>query len=105
MLVCRKVELFAALKAGQRDPDLVAAQAFGGGDEADAQAEATADTAAAHLLMRLPGVGARNYRKVLAGCGSLADLATLSEAELAQLLGSATDAKKLSNFLNRPAPV
>jgi len=66
---------------------------------------AAALQASEELLLRLPGVTVHNYRRVMKGCGSLAELCQVSEKDLAGLLGSTQEAKALHRFLNQPAPV
>ena len=97
------VDLFVALKKGQPDVDAAAAHAAGGGGAGD---ELGSDNQGAEeMLQRLPGITAHNYRRVMRGVSCLADLCTMDEAQLVQLLGNSTDAKRLYRFLNQPAPV
>ena len=86
---------------GARDGPLIEAfRAFGAGDELGSD-----NQGAEEMLQRLPGITAHNYRRVMRGVSCLADLCTMDEAQLVQLLGNSTDAKRLYRFLNQPAPV
>lgn len=62
------------------------------------------NTSAVEFLRRLPGVTDANYRTVMSGCDSLADLAMLSLDELTPLMGSARQAKMLRDFLDAKCP-
>lgn len=53
---------------------------------------------------RPQGVTDGNFRQLMGAVDCLADLAGLSQAELAQLMGGAAAAKKLHDFLNAPCP-
>jgi DNA excision repair protein ERCC-4 len=121
------VDLFAALKAGQPEPDANAAMAMGvaadasglGAQAVAAGAQAVAGSsgelgalssndavlAAEEMLQRLPGITVHNYRRVLAECGSLSELFRMTEAQLTPLLGNAPDAKRLHKFVNQLAPL
>lgn len=116
------VELFKAIKKNQDEPDVEAAAALGGGNPVTAAgggdgteagvehqaanrgtSESTAasyyNTSAIDVLKKLPGINDHNYRKVLAKVESLAALSSMSQDELAQLIGKA-NGKKLHAFFN-----
>ncbi len=57
------------------------------------------------LLRRLPGVTDANYRSLMNGVSSLAELATVSQERLEQLMGGAKAAASLYNFLHAPCPL
>lgn len=61
--------------------------------------------AAIDLLRRLPGVTDANYRALMNGAASLAELATFSCERLEQLMGGAKAAQALHNFLHAPCPL
>lgn len=61
--------------------------------------------AAIDLLRRLPGVSDANYRSLMKGAASLAELAALSCERLEQLMGGAKAAQALYNFLHAPCPL
>ncbi|KAL6779933.1 XPF1 [Auxenochlorella protothecoides x Auxenochlorella symbiontica] len=94
---------FAALKANQEEPDPVAAATAGvpleAGEGATADRETLVNRPAMDVLRRLPGVTEGNLRPLMRAGGSLAGLAKLSEAELAEAMGGAVAARKLKSFL------
>ncbi|KFM27610.1 DNA repair endonuclease UVH1 [Auxenochlorella protothecoides] len=94
---------FAALKANQEEPDPVAAATAGvpleAGEGAMADRETLVNRPAMDVLRRLPGVTEGNLRPLMRAGGSLAGLAKLSEAELAEAMGGAVAARKLKSFL------
>lgn len=57
------------------------------------------------LLRRLPGVTDGNYRALMNGVSSLAELASLSCERLEQLMGGTKAAHALYNFLHAPCPL
>lgn len=116
------VDLFKAIKKNQDEPDVDAAVAIGngnpitangGGDHGEtgseqqgagrSTGESTAasyyNTNAIDVLKKLPGINEHNYRKVLAKVESLAELSSMGQDELAQLVGKA-NGKKLHAFFN-----
>lgn len=56
------------------------------------------------FLRRLPGVTDSNYRTIIDGCKSLAELALLPVEKLAQLMGGPKAAKTLRDFLDAKYP-
>lgn len=62
------------------------------------------NTTAVELLRRLPGVSDANYRSLMAGCTSIAEMALLSVDELAELMGGKQPARMLRDFLNAKCP-
>ena len=60
---------------------------------------------AVDLLRRLPGVTDANYRALMNGVSSLAELARLSCERLEELMGGAKAAQALYNFLHAPCPL
>jgi DNA excision repair protein ERCC-4 len=67
--------------------------------------EPVVNQAAIDLLRRLPGVTDANYRALMNGVSSLAELATVSCERLEQLMGGAKAAAALYNFLHAPCPL
>ncbi|KAL5728438.1 DNA repair endonuclease uvh1 [Ranunculus cassubicifolius] len=101
-------EIFATLKANQDEPDETKAMRVGvpsdeGIIEDDVRSE-NYNTSAVEFLRRLPGVTDANYRTLMDGCGSLAELAILPVERLAELMGSQKSAKTLRDFLDAKFP-
>ncbi|KAL0409282.1 UNVERIFIED_CONTAM: DNA repair endonuclease UVH1 [Sesamum radiatum] len=101
-------EIFATLKANQDEPDEAKAIRVGvpsedGVIENDVRAE-NFNTSAVEFLRRLPGVTDSNYRSIMDGCKSLAELALLPMEKLAELMGGQKAAKTLRDFLDAKYP-
>ncbi|KAK4400487.1 DNA repair endonuclease UVH1 [Sesamum angolense] len=101
-------EIFATLKANQDEPDEAKAIRVGvpsedGVIENDVRAE-NFNTSAVEFLRRLPGVTDSNYRSIMDGCKSLAELALLPLEKLAELMGGQKAAKTLRDFLDAKYP-
>ncbi|KAD5316854.1 hypothetical protein R6Q59_032077 [Mikania micrantha] len=101
-------EIFASLKTNQDEPDEAKATRVGvpseeGVVEDDVRAE-NYNTSAVEFLRRLPGVTDSNYRAIMDGCGSLAELALLPVERLAELMGSQKSANILRDFLDAKYP-
>ncbi|XP_049377190.1 DNA repair endonuclease UVH1 [Solanum stenotomum] len=101
-------EIFASLKSNQDEPDEVKAIRVGVPSEEgvisnDVRAE-NYNTSAVEMLRRLPGVTDSNYRAIMDGCKSLAELAMLPMERLAELMGGQKAAKMLREFLDAKYP-
>ncbi|XP_028762572.1 DNA repair endonuclease UVH1 isoform X2 [Neltuma alba] len=101
-------EIFASLKANQDEPDEAKAMRVGvpseeGIVENDVRAE-NYNTSAVEFLRRLPGVTDSNYRTIMEGCKSLAELAILPVEKLAELMGGQKAARTLRDFLDAKYP-
>ncbi|KAK4843496.1 hypothetical protein QYF36_008846 [Acer negundo] len=101
-------EIFASLKANQDEPDEAKAIRVGvpseeGIVEDDVRAE-NYNTSAVEFLRRLPGVTDSNYRSIMDGCKSLAELALLPVEKLAGLMGGQKSAQTLRDFLDAKYP-
>lgn len=101
-------EIFASLKTNQDEPDEVKATRVGvpseeGVVEDDVRAE-NYNTSAIEFLRRLPGVTDSNYRAIMDGCSSLAEVALLPVERLGELMGSQKSAKILRDFLDAKYP-
>ncbi|KAK9076608.1 hypothetical protein SSX86_004942 [Deinandra increscens subsp. villosa] len=101
-------EIFASLKMNQDEPDEAKATRVGvpsedGVVEDDARAE-NYNTSAVEFLRRLPGVTDANYRAIMDGCSSLAELALLPAEKLAGLMGGQKSANILRDFLDAKYP-
>ncbi|XP_034572196.1 DNA repair endonuclease UVH1 isoform X2 [Setaria viridis] len=102
------VEIFVSLKTNQDEPDEKKAIRVGvpsedGIVEDDVRAE-NYNTSAIEFLRRLPGVTDSNYRAIMDGCNSLAELALLPVEELTGLMGSQKGARTLKEFLDAKCP-
>lgn len=64
------------------------------------ESEMEAERAAHEILLSLPGVTVHNFREVLHRVENLAELSTLSEAQLEPMLGP-VNAKKLYSFFKQ----
>ncbi|XP_039141382.1 DNA repair endonuclease UVH1 isoform X2 [Dioscorea cayenensis subsp. rotundata] len=101
-------EIFASLKMNQDEPDETKAIRVGvpsedGVIENDVRAE-NYNTSAVEFLRRLPGVTDSNYRALMDGCNSLAELALLPIERLAELMGGQKLARTLKDFLDAKFP-
>ncbi|KAJ7544180.1 hypothetical protein O6H91_09G067800 [Diphasiastrum complanatum] len=101
-------DIFATLKANQDEADVEKAMRVGvptedGLIEGDLRAE-NYNSTAVELLRRLPGVTDANYRSLMDGCKSLAELALFSLEELAKLMGGQRPARMLRDFLDAKCP-
>uniref|UniRef100_A0A453JB93 ERCC4 domain-containing protein n=2 Tax=Aegilops tauschii subsp. strangulata TaxID=200361 RepID=A0A453JB93_AEGTS len=101
-------DIFMSLKSNQDEPDENKAMRVGvpsedGVVEDDVRAE-NYNTSAIEFLRRLPGVTDSNYRAVMDGCNSLAELALLPVERLAELMGSQKGARTLKEFLDAKCP-
>ncbi|XP_023533835.1 DNA repair endonuclease UVH1-like [Cucurbita pepo subsp. pepo] len=101
-------EIFASLKANQDEPDETKAVRVGvpseeGIVENDVRAE-NYNTSAVEFLRRLPGVTDSNYRAIMDGCKSLAELSLLPVEKLAVLMGGQQAARTLREFLDAKYP-
>ncbi|KAK4262525.1 hypothetical protein QN277_028075 [Acacia crassicarpa] len=101
-------EIFTSLKANQDEPDETKAMRVGvpseeGIVENDVRAE-NYNTFAVEFLRRLPGVTDSNYRTIMEGCKSLAELALLPVEKLAELMGGQKAARTLRDFLDAKYP-
>ncbi|KAJ7952598.1 DNA repair endonuclease UVH1 [Quillaja saponaria] len=101
-------EIFTSLKANQDEPDETKAMRVGvpseeGIVENDVRAE-NYNTSAVEFLRRLPGVSDLNYRAIMDGCKSLAELALLPLERLAELMGGQKAARTLREFLDAKYP-
>lgn len=101
-------DIFLTLKSNQDEPDLDKAMRVGvptedGLIEGDLRAE-NYNSTAVELLRRLPGVTDANYRSLMDGCNSLAELACLPLEKLSELMGGNRPARMLRDFLDAKCP-
>ncbi|KAM7536855.1 hypothetical protein Aperf_G00000088066 [Anoplocephala perfoliata] len=86
-------ELFAELKAGRAEPTLEQLP-----QDSDGLGEENAE--AVEMLLRLPGINWRNYRRVMARVDSIAELIDCSLERLTEILENGDCAQRLHNFLH-----
>uniref|UniRef100_A0A1A8HP38 DNA repair endonuclease XPF n=1 Tax=Nothobranchius korthausae TaxID=1143690 RepID=A0A1A8HP38_9TELE len=102
-------ELFLELKQGRLEPDASAAQAVTAESDTVVESADLYNPGPYDFLLKMPGVNPKNYRALIKNADSLAEVARLSQEKLAEILGSASNAKMLYEFLRNvadvPAPV
>jgi DNA excision repair protein ERCC-4 len=116
-------EMFRAFKVAEPEPTVDAAVAIGaprerliGGSNPGGRSglhsgdavipqEEPFNQPAIDVLRRLPGITEGNYRRVLDAVECLADLADVSQPDLAVILGDARQAKTLFEFIHAPFPI
>ncbi|CAI2734200.1 unnamed protein product [Schistosoma spindalis] len=86
-------ELFAEIKLGRPEPSVEKLPQDGDHLE-DHNVEAV------DMLLKLPGVSWKNYRRIMSHISSLYDLVNCSMERLAEILDSSESAVKLHNFLH-----
>ncbi|XP_004604386.2 DNA repair endonuclease XPF [Sorex araneus] len=94
-------ELFEELKRHKPQPDAAAAAAV----TADSDTLPESDRynpGPQDFLLRMPGVSAKNCRALMNRVRSIAELAGLSQAQLADVLGNAASARQLHDFIHTP---
>jgi ERCC4-type nuclease len=74
-------------------------------DSSNQREESVVNQAAIDLLRRLPGVTDANYRGLLSGVNSLAELADASLPRLQEMMGGAKAAQALHTFLHAECPL
>lgn len=94
-------ELFEELKRNKPQPDAAAAVAITA-DSDTLPESARYNPGPQDFLLRMPGVSAKNCRALMNHVRSIADLATLSQAQLADILGNAASARQLHDFIHTP---
>ncbi|XP_053658492.1 DNA repair endonuclease XPF [Anopheles marshallii] len=97
-------QLFEELKQGKAEPDPDVAVKVGSDEAANNDEYETLDGLAnvevQEFLLKLPGITARNVRRVMRQCTSLRDLTQKTEAELEELLGGQALGKQLWEILH-----
>uniref|UniRef100_A0ACB8FKS8 DNA repair endonuclease XPF n=1 Tax=Sphaerodactylus townsendi TaxID=933632 RepID=A0ACB8FKS8_9SAUR len=94
-------ELFEELKQNRPQPDPSTAAAI----TADSESLPESDKYSPgpqDFLLKMPGVNAKNCQAIMNHVKSLAELFTLSQDKLAELLGNAISAKQLYDFIHLP---
>ncbi|XP_026861910.2 DNA repair endonuclease XPF [Electrophorus electricus] len=93
-------ELFQGLKRDRPEPDAAAAQAVTAESETVGESADLYNPGPYDLLLRMPGVNVKNFRCLLKHATSLAELVTLSQEKLSEILGSTSNARQLYEFLH-----
>ncbi|XP_063077354.1 DNA repair endonuclease XPF [Engraulis encrasicolus] len=93
-------ELFQDLKKGRAEPDAAAAQAVTAESDTVAESSSLYNPGPYDMLLCLPGVSTKNCRALIKHVSCLADLATLSQDRLAEILESVSNARQLYEFLH-----
>lgn len=93
-------ELFDDLKANHPEPDASTAMAVGT-DPTLPSSEITYSMGPQDFILKLPGINFKNYRFVMKNVASIEKLFKLSEGELTTILGNATNAKLLWEFIHK----
>ncbi|XP_017543379.1 DNA repair endonuclease XPF isoform X2 [Pygocentrus nattereri] len=93
-------ELFQELKHGRPEPEAAAAQAVTAESDMVEESADLYNAGPYDFLIRMPGVNVKNFRGLVKHAANLAELLTLSQEKLSEILGSTSNAKKLYEFLH-----
>ncbi|XP_039089538.1 DNA repair endonuclease XPF isoform X1 [Hyaena hyaena] len=94
-------ELFEELKQNKPQPDAATAMAVTADSETLPESEKY-NPGPQDFLLKMPGVNAKNCRALMHHVKNIAELASLSQDELAGVLGNASNAKQLYDFIHTP---
>ncbi|XP_033737580.1 DNA repair endonuclease XPF-like [Pecten maximus] len=92
-------EIFEELKMRRPQPDSATAMAIGSTEDGEQWSDLYSH-APQDFLLRLPGVNVKNYRLIMKKVHNLAELSTLSEETLTEIMGNSSNAKTLHKFLH-----
>lgn len=92
-------ELFEELKQNKPQPDAATAMAVTADSETLPESEKY-NPGPQDFLLKMPGVNAKNCRSLMSHVKNIAELAGLSQDELASILGNAANAKQLYDFIH-----
>ncbi|XP_062859876.1 DNA repair endonuclease XPF [Trichomycterus rosablanca] len=98
-------ELFEELKRGRKEPDAATAQAITAESDTVEESVDLYNPGPYDFLLRMPGVNVKNVRALIKHAASVADLLTQSQDTLKEILGSASNAKQLYEFLHNTMDV
>ncbi|XP_066520593.1 DNA repair endonuclease XPF [Hoplias malabaricus] len=98
-------ELFQDLKRGRQEPDATAAQAITAESETVEESADLYNPGPFDFLLRMPGVSVKNFRGLIKHGASIAELLTLSQEKLSDILSSTSNAKQLYEFLHNTMDV
>ncbi|XP_003998897.2 DNA repair endonuclease XPF [Felis catus] len=94
-------ELFEELKQNKPQPDAATAMAVTADSETLPESEKY-NPGPQDFLLKMPGVNAKNCRALMHHVKNIAELASLSQDKLAGILGNASNAKQLYDFIHTP---
>ncbi|XP_043416439.1 DNA repair endonuclease XPF isoform X2 [Prionailurus bengalensis] len=94
-------ELFEELKQNKPQPDAATAMAITADSETLPESEKY-NPGPQDFLLKMPGVNAKNCRALMHHVKNIAELASLSQDKLAGILGNASNAKQLYDFIHTP---
>ncbi|KAL8175201.1 UNVERIFIED_CONTAM: DNA repair endonuclease XPF [Gekko kuhli] len=94
-------ELFEELKQNRPQPDPLAAAAVTADSESLPESDKY-NPGPQDFLLKMPGVNAKNCQAIMNRVKNLAELITLFQDKLAELLGNASSAKQLYEFIHLP---
>ncbi|XP_078519223.1 DNA repair endonuclease XPF isoform X2 [Lissotriton helveticus] len=92
-------ELFEELKQNRPQPDAATAMAITADSDIIPESEKY-NPGPQDFLLKMPGINAKNCRSLMNQVKSIAELATLSEEKLSTILGNASNAKQLYDFIH-----
>nr|CAB3243315.1 DNA repair endonuclease XPF [Phallusia mammillata] len=95
-------QLFHEIKASRKQPEAVVAAAIGTQDgDGESNNDEKYNSAPYDFLLRLPGINAKNCRRILHHVTDLRELSRLSIEQLTHLLDSRVNAQSLHDFLHK----
>lgn len=92
-------EMFEELKQGRQQPDAEAAMKINSA-EADSEWTERYSHNPQDFLLRMPGVNIKNYRKIMNKVENIAELCSMSEDQIGELLDNKSSAKLLYDFIH-----
>ncbi|KAM8934621.1 DNA repair endonuclease XPF [Pelodytes ibericus] len=92
-------ELFEELKQNRPQPDAATAMAITCDSETIPESEKY-NPGPQDFLLKMPGVNAKNCRTIMNHVKNIAELATLSQEKLSEILGNSNNAKQLYDFIH-----
>lgn len=98
-------QLFQELKHARPEPDAITAQAITAESETVEDSVDLYNPGPYDFLLRMPGVNFKNVRGLIKHAASLAELLILSQERLSEILGNASKARQLHEFLHNTMEV
>ncbi|TSK14668.1 DNA repair endonuclease XPF [Bagarius yarrelli] len=98
-------QLFLDLKHARPEPDALTAQSITVESEMVEDSVDLYNPGPYDFLLRMPGVNPKNVRALIKHAASLAQLLTLSQEKLSEILGSASNARQIHEFLHNTMDV
>lgn len=93
-------EIFEELKQGREQPDAEVAMKINSA-EVDTEWSEKYSHNPQDFLLKMPGVSIKNYRRIMNKVENLAELCSLSEDQLAEIMDNKSSAKLLYDFINK----